>query len=63
MFTALRLSSGIANHLQQQSMEMALRIATYVITSSMSGFGDSVETPKLGIMTLLTTNTFGRITT
>jgi hypothetical protein len=41
---------------------MALRIATYIISSRMSVFGESVQRMNLEIMSLLTSNTLSRIT-
>jgi len=42
---------------------MALSIATYIISSGMSVFGASVQRTNLEIMSLLTSNTPGGITT
>jgi hypothetical protein len=56
-------TSGIANWLEQHSLQIALSIATYIISSGMSVFDASVQRMNLEIMSLLTSNTPGRITT
>jgi hypothetical protein len=56
-------SSGIANQFWQHGFQIALSIATYVISINMFVFGASVQKTKLEIMSLLTSNTPAGITT
>jgi len=48
---------------QQHSLQIALSIVTYIISSGMSVVGASVQRTNLEIMSLLTSNTPGGITT
>jgi len=57
------VTSCVANWFQQHCLQIALRIATYIITSGISVFGASVERTNLEIMSLLTSNIPGGITT
>jgi hypothetical protein len=56
-------TSGVVNLFQQLELQIALSIATYIISSAMSVFGASVQRPNLEIMSVLTSNTSGGITT
>jgi len=56
-------TSGGANRFSQHGLQIALSIATYIISSGMSDFGGSVQRTNLEIMSLLTSNTPGWITT
>jgi hypothetical protein len=56
-------TSGVANRFKQHSLQIIQNIATYIISNGMSVFGVSVQRPKLEIMSLLTSNTPGRIRT
>jgi len=63
MFSVQMATSGVANRFQQHGLQIALSIATYIISSGMSGFGASVQRTNLEIMSLLTSNAPGRIIT
>jgi hypothetical protein len=56
-------TSGVANWFQRHGLQISLSIATYIIPSGMSVFGASVQRTNLEIMSLLTSNTHGGITT
>jgi len=56
-------TSGVVNRFLQHRLQMAMGVATYIISSSMSVFGASVQRTNLVIMSLLTSNTPGGITT
>jgi len=56
-------TSGIANWFSQHGLQIALSKATYIISSGMSVFGATVQRTKLDIMSLLSSNTLGGITT
>jgi hypothetical protein len=56
-------TSGVANQFYQHSLQIALSIATYIISSGMSVFGAIVQTTNWEIMSLLTSDTPGGITT
>jgi hypothetical protein len=56
-------TSGVANQFELYGLQIALSIATYIISSGMSVFGASVQRTTLEMMSLLTSNTPGRITT
>ena len=63
MFSVQMTTSGVANRFQQHGLPIALSKATYIILSSMSVFGASVRRTNLKIMSHLTSNTAGGITT
>jgi hypothetical protein len=63
MFSVQMASSGVANGFEQHPLQIGLNITTYIILSIMSVFGASVQRPNLVIMSFLTRNTPGRITT
>jgi len=63
MFSVQMATSGVANRFQQQGLQIAQSIVTYIISSSMSGFGMSVHRLNFKIMSLLTNNTLVWITT
>ena len=63
MFSVQMETSGIANWFQQHGLQNALRIATYVISCGMSVLDASVQRMNWEIMSLLTSNTPGGITT
>jgi len=54
---------GVANWFKQHGLQIALCIATYIISSDISLFGVSVQRTNLQIMSLLPSNTPGWITT
>jgi len=56
-------TSGIANRFWQHGLQIALSIATYIISSAMSVFGAIVQRTNLEIISLLTSNTPDGITT
>jgi len=56
-------TSGFANRFQQQGLQIAQSLAIYIILSGMTVFGVSVQRSNLEIMSLLTSNTLGGITT
>jgi len=56
-------TSGIANWFYQHGLQNAQSIATYMIWSGMSDFGTSVQRKNFEMMSRLTTNTPGVITT
>ena len=62
-FSVQMATSGFANQLQQHGLHIALSIATYFISSGSSVFGASVPRTNSEIMSLLTSNTPGGITT
>jgi len=62
-FSVQMAISGVANRFSQHGLQIALSIATYIISSGMSVFGASVQRTNLEIMSLLTSNTPGGITT
>jgi len=63
MLSVQMATSGIANRFQQHGLQIALSIATYIIWSGMSVIGASVQRTNMEIMSLLTSNTPGGITT
>jgi len=56
-------TSGISNQFYRHGLQIALSIATYIILSGRSVLGASVQRMNLEIMSLLTSNTQGRMTT
>jgi len=54
---------GIAIQFKQHGLQIALSLATYIILSSMTVFVASVQRTNFGIMSLLTSNTTGGMTT
>jgi len=63
MFSVQMVTSGIANWFKQHGLQMALSPVTYIISSGMSVFGASVQRMNLEMISLLTSNTHGGITT
>ena len=63
MFSVQMATSGVANWFWQHGLQIVQSIATYIISSGMSVFGASVQRTNLEIMSLLTSNTPGGITT
>jgi hypothetical protein len=57
------VTSGVTNQFCQHGLQIGLSIATYIILSSMLASGVSVQRTNLVIMSLLTSNTHGGITT
>ena len=55
--------SGIANQFQQDGLQIAQSRATHIISSGVSVSGARVQRSHLKIMSLLTSNTPGGITT
>jgi len=62
-FSVQTATSGVAKQILLHGLQIALSIATYIILSDMSGFGARVQRTNLKIMSLLTTNTPGGIST
>jgi hypothetical protein len=63
MFPVQMATSGDANRFQQHGLQIALSIATYIISNGMSVFGASVQTTNFEVMSLLTSKTPCGITT
>jgi hypothetical protein len=63
MFSEQIATSGVGNRFKPQGLQIALITAIYIISSSMSVFGVSVQRMNLEIMSLQISNTPGRITT
>jgi hypothetical protein len=63
MFSVQMATSGVANRFYHHDLQIALSIATYIISSGMSVFGASVQRTNMEIMFLLTSNTPGGMTT
>jgi hypothetical protein len=63
MFSVQMATSGIAKRFSQHGLQIAQSVATYLVSSSMSLFGASVQRTNLETMSLLTSNTPGGITT
>jgi len=63
MFSVQMATSGVANLFEQHGLQIAQSIATYIISSGMSVVGTSVQRTNFEIMSLLTSNTPGGITT
>jgi len=57
------VTSGVGNRFYQHSLQIALSIATYIISSGMSVLGGSVQGTNLEMMSILTSNTHNGITT
>jgi hypothetical protein len=62
-FSVQMATSGFGTRLEHQGLVIALNISTYIILSGMSVFGTIVQGTNLEIMSLLTSNTPGRIST
>jgi len=62
-FSVLMAASCIANRVQQHGLQIAVSILTYIISSSMSVFGVTVQRTNLEIMSLQTSNTPCRLRT
>jgi len=62
-FSVQIATSGIANQFWMHCLQIAQSIVTYIISSGMPIFGDSVHRTNLEIMLLLTSNTLGGTTT
>jgi len=63
MFSVQMVTSGVANRFNQHGLRIAPSIVTYIIVSGMSVFSVSVQRMSLEILSLLTFNTPGGITT
>jgi len=63
MFSGQKVTSGIVNRIEQHGLQIAHNIATFIILSSMSIFGASIQRTNLEIMSLRTSNAPGGITT
>jgi hypothetical protein len=57
MFSVQMAISGVAKQFSQCGWQMAQSIAIYIISSSICGFGASVQRTNLAIMSMLTSNT------
>jgi len=56
-------TAGVSNRFSEHGVQITLSEATYIVSSSMSVFGGSVQRPKLEIMSLLTSISAGGIRT
>jgi hypothetical protein len=56
-------TSGVATRFYHHGLHIALSLATNIILSDMSVFGANVQRMNFKIMSLLTSNTRGGITT
>jgi hypothetical protein len=63
MFTVQMATAGVANQFSHHGLQIAQSIATYIISRGMSVFYVSVPRTNMGIISLLTSNTPGKITT
>jgi hypothetical protein len=63
MFPMQMATSGVAIRFEQRGLQIALSIVTYIISRGLSVFGARVQRTNLEIMSLLTINTPGGITT
>ena len=61
-FSVPMATLGIANWFWQHRLQIALSVATYIISSSMCVFGPSMQRTNFDNMSLLTSNTPGGIT-
>jgi len=62
-FPVQMVTSGISHRFKRHGLQIAQSIATSIISSGKSVFGASVQRSNLEIMSLLTSNTPGGITT
>jgi hypothetical protein len=62
-FSVQMATSGVANLVYQHGLKSALSIAMCIISSGMAVFGATFQRTNLEIMSLLTSNTHGGITT